>query len=175
MGKNIFITGSAGFIGSHTVKRAISDGHMVVGIDNLEETYDSKIKRMRIQELSGLKNFEFVLGEIGDKKLVADIIKNNDINCVINLAAKAGVRTSISQPLKYYQTNLLGTLNILNALSSNPEIKLIQASTSSVYGRSYKKFVESDTNVKPISPYAASKKAAEEISPGTVNSRALRF
>jgi len=163
MGKNIFITGSAGFIGSHTVKRAISDGHMVVGIDNLEETYDSKIKRMRIQELSGLKNFEFVLGEIGDKKLVADIIKNNDINCVINLAAKAGVRTSIAQPLKYYQTNLLGTLNILDVLSSKPEIKLIQASTSSVYGSAYNKFIESDTSIRPISPYAASKKSAEEL------------
>ena len=80
MGKNIFITGSAGFIGSHTVKRAVNDGHMVVGIDNLEETYDSKIKRMRIKELSGLKNFEFEFGEIGDKNLVTNIIKNKDIN-----------------------------------------------------------------------------------------------
>lgn len=163
MNKNLLITGCAGFIGSHTVKEAVSSGDVVIGIDNLERTYDPSLKDMRINELSKLKNFEFIHQDINDKYLINKIIDEKKIDCVINLAAKAGVRKSVLHPYEYYQTNLLNTLNILEILKVNKNIKLIQASTSSVYGNTEGKFNETNTSINQISPYASSKKSVEDL------------
>jgi len=163
MNKNLLITGCSGFIGFNTVIQAISDGNFVIGIDNLESTYDSNLKSIRLKELNKLKNFEFIHKDIKDKDIIKKIIDEKKIDCIINLAAKAGVRKSISQPSEYYQTNLMNTLNILDVLKLYPHVNLIQASTSSVYGNTRGKFSEDNSSINQISPYASSKKAAEDL------------
>jgi len=163
---NIFLTGAAGFIGFHTADRLLGKGHNLLCIDDLNNHYDPSIKYKRIEFLKQkYKNkFQFERVDIRNKDELEKFFKNFDIEVVINLAARAGVRNSVKNPWIYYETNLTGVLYILELIKKyNPSILLIQASTSSVYGLNKIPFDEEDKVDKPLSPYAASKKASEEL------------
>ena len=113
MGK-YFVTGAAGFIASKVCEDLLADGHSVVGIDNFDPVYDLRIKEFRLNKISSNSNFSFYRESICDREKLASIFKtHNDIDGIINLAAKAGVRDSLSNPCSYYETNLTGTLNLL--------------------------------------------------------------
>ncbi|MBU1076186.1 MAG: GDP-mannose 4,6-dehydratase [Spirochaetes bacterium] len=164
--KKVLITGAAGFIGFHTVIRLIKEGFQVTGIDDINDHYDPFIKRKRLEYLKNNFNdsFRFQKLDIRFKKKVEDFLKKDDYHAVVNLAARAGVRNSIINPWLYYETNTVGVLNILEGLKRfQPEALLIQASTSSVYGDNKVPFNESDRVDHPVSQYAASKKASEEL------------
>lgn len=158
----VLITGGAGFIGSAIAKKLINRGDQVVMIDNFNDYYDPSLKEARIKKF--LKGYKFKLyrGDIRDVKLTEKIFKTEKIDKVIHLAAMAGVRYAIEQPLLYADVNILGTTNLLN-LSAKYKIKnFVYASSSSVYGNNKKQpFSETDNVDTPISPYAASKKATE--------------
>lgn len=157
----VIITGCAGFIGSSSVELFLEKGHTVIGVDNFDTTLysrDSKEKNIK----NALRNpaFQFIEGDILDEKLYTNL--PTDIDCVIHLAAKAGVRPSIQNPAGYAEVNIKGTLNILEWMKENQIRKMVFASSSSIYGNNKKiPFSEDDTTDKPISPYAASKKACE--------------
>jgi len=158
----ILVTGAAGFIGSHLVDRLISLNEYVIGIDNFDPFYDKKIK---LSNCAGFVNSPCYIHydiNIFEQKLLEEIFSKHKIDVVIHLAAKAGVRPSIADPTGYYNTNVIGTLNILEVMKKNGVKKMIFASSSSVYGNNNKTpFSETDTVDNPISPYAASKKAGE--------------
>ena len=158
----IMVTGCAGFIGSHVVDRLLSGGKNVVGVDNLDSFYDPSIKMKNIEHNLDNNNFVFYRADIRDKAEIDQIFEDNDIDVIIHLAARAGVRPSIQDPLLYEDVNIKGTLNLLE-LSKKCGIKnFIFASSSSVYGVNEKvPFSESDMVERSISPYAASKKACE--------------
>lgn len=164
--EKILITGCAGFIGFHAVQKFAREGFRVLGVDDLNDHYDPLIKRMRLKYLQ--KNlgssFIFKRTDIRDKRKVDGLIKKEKFRAVVNLAARAGVRNSVIDPWIYYQTNTIGVINILQALKEHqPSALLVQASTSSVYGDHEVPFREDDRVDHPLSPYAASKKASEEI------------
>lgn len=158
----IMVTGCAGFIGSHAVDRLLSSGKNVVGVDNFDSFYDPSIKMKNIEHNLDNNNFVFYRADIRDKAEIDQIFEDNDIDVIIHLAARAGVRPSIQDPLLYEDVNIKGTLNLLE-LSKKCGIKnFIFASSSSVYGVNEKvPFSESDMVERSISPYAASKKACE--------------
>ena len=159
--EKILITGAAGFIGSHLAERLLNLEYEVTGIDNFDEFYDPAIKRSNIKNCLDNSRFRFFEADIRNPEVMAKII-TPDISCVVHLAAKAGVRPSIENPLLYNDVNINGTMNILEALRSSKIRKLIFASSSSVYGNNRKvPFSESDNVDFPISPYAATKKAGE--------------
>jgi UDP-glucuronate 4-epimerase len=159
---NILVTGCAGFIGSNLVDRLLSLGFRVVGIDNFDRFYSEQVKLRNIQNAIQCPNFCFVRGDIQEKNTLANIFDKEKIELVVHLAAKAGVRPSIDNPNDYYEANLLGTLNVLDAMKLYKINKLVFASSSSIYGNNIKvPFSESDTVDHPISPYAATKKAGE--------------
>jgi len=163
--KKVLITGAAGFIGFHTVKKFIENNYYVVGIDDINNHYDPLIKKKRIEKLKKKykEKFEFKKINIINKKKI-DLLLKEKYDLIINLAARAGVRNSLKNPWIYYQTNTIGVLNILEAIRDyQPDTLLIQASTSSVYGDNKVPFDENDRVDFPLSPYAASKKASEEI------------
>lgn len=158
----ILVTGVAGFIGSNLAEDLIKQGYSVTGIDNFDSFYDEKIKKNNISVLE--KSTQFILHKIDllEKEKVSQIISEGSYDLVIHLAAKAGVRPSIVNPVGYFKTNLEGTLNLLEAMKAANLKKLIFASSSSVYGNNEKvPFSENDNVDFPISPYAASKKAGE--------------
>ncbi len=158
----ILITGAAGFIGYYISKKLLSLNKTIIGIDNLNEYYDVKIKKDRIKNLKNYKNFQFIKIDLGDLKKLDNLFKKYEIKYVVHLAAQAGVRYSIKNPSIYFKSNIEGFFNILE-LGRKYKIKhLIFASTSSVYGNS-KKFPlnESENTDKPLSFYAASKKSNE--------------
>ena len=164
--KKVFITGVAGFIGFHTAKKFLNNDFYVVGIDDLNNHYD---KKMKIKRIENLKNnfkdkFQFYKTDILDKTKIEKLLKK-DYDLIINLCARAGVRYSVVNPFIYFQTNTIGVINILEIMKKfKIETTLIQASTSSVYGNNNKvPFNENDKVDFPLSPYAASKKASEEI------------
>ncbi len=162
----ILLTGCAGFIGFHTVIKLAKEGIKVLGIDNLNDHYDARMKYKRLEYLKNnfKNNFEFKKLDIVNKKQLELLIEKEKFSTIINLAARAGVRNSIINPWIYYETNTVGVLNILNALKKyQPETTLIQASTSSVYGDNEVPFRENDRVDHPLSQYAATKKASEEI------------
>lgn len=162
MNKNILITGVAGFIGSHLAGKLLEDGHHVIGIDNFDGFYAREIKQKNLDLLSGAKNFEFHPVDICDFHPLETIFSRNRLDGVVHLAAKAGVRPSIEHPADYYNTNVAGTLHILECLKKQDCRKLVFASSSSVYGNNEKTpFSETDNVDNPISPYAATKKAGE--------------
>jgi len=160
----ILITGGAGFIGSNIAKKLIDRGDKVVIIDNFNDYYDPQLKRDRIKIF--LKGYKFKLyrGDIRDEKLVEKIFKTEKIDKVIHLAAMAGVRNSLKDPKLYFDVNVMGSLNLLEAAVKYKIKNFVFASSSSVYGNNKKvPFSESDPVDTPISPYAASKKTDELI------------
>ena len=182
--QTILVTGAAGFIGSKVVELLLADGFDVVGVDSLNEYYDIRLKNYRINSLlgqadpykpvclsddsSGLirakfstKSFNFYKLNIEHEKEVNELFKKYSFASVLNLAARAGVRYSMENPHVYMTTNAIGTLNLLEAMRHNDVIKMVLASTSSLYAGQQMPFVETLPVNSPISPYAASKKAAE--------------
>lgn len=159
----ILITGAAGFIGSHLCDYFINHtSEKVVGIDNFNSFYDPQIKRNNIKHLENHERFTCIEGDILDKPLLEDLIKNKNITEIIHLAAWAGVRPSIENPDIYYQVNVIGSLNLLNLAKDYNIKRFLIASSSSVYGNNTKvPFSESDNVDHPISVYAATKKTNE--------------
>lgn len=156
------VTGGAGFIGSHLIERLLDNGHSIICLDNFDSLYPRVIKENNIRQMIGNTSFQLIEGNIRDQPLVENIINKNNIDVVVHLAAKAGIRSSIVDPAGYYDTNVIGTLNLLEAMRSCGCRKMIFASSSSVYGNNQKvPFSEDDGVDKPISPYAATKKAGE--------------
>ena len=163
MSKTILLTGVAGFIGSRTAQILLDNNNTIIGIDNLNDYYNIKIKKFRLSLLKQDKNFIFYEGDIEDKLFLSEIFKKHSISTVINLAARAGVRYSIINPFIYASTNYYGSLNLLDLMRENNISKYVMASTSSIYAGSEMPYKEDSSVNQPISPYAASKKAAELI------------
>jgi UDP-glucuronate 4-epimerase len=160
----ILITGAAGFIGSNLAEKLIENNSDVIGIDNFDPFYSRDIKERNINSLKNKESFSFYEGDLLDLDFLKSIFSKNSISKVIHLAAKAGVRPSIQDPKGYFETNVTGTVNLLNTMVENDVKKLIFASSSSVYGNNEKvPFSENDSVDNPISPYAASKKSGELI------------
>ena len=160
----IFITGIAGFIGSHTAEFFLKKGYKVIGLDNFDDFYDKRTKILNLENAKSFKNFTFVKGDILDKKLLEKIFSSSEIDLVIHLAAKAGVRPSIKNPHIYKKVNLDGTSNLLEIMTQNTAIKLIFASSSSVYGETNNVPFKEDVSLsKPLSPYAATKIEGEYL------------
>lgn len=162
--KTILVTGAAGFIGSNLVKRLLNDvdNVKVIGLDNMNDYYDVKIKDYRLAELSKFNNFIFIKGNLSDKELINKIFEEYKPEVVVNLAAQAGVRYSITNPDAYIESNLIGFYNILEACRHNPVEHLVYASSSSVYGSNKKVPYSTDDKVdNPVSLYAATKKSNE--------------
>lgn len=138
--KTIFITGIAGFIGSSLAKRLLTDvdGIKVVGIDNMNDYYDVDLKEARLEELFKFEHFTFVKGNLADKDLINAIFEEHHPTVVVNLAAQAGVRYSITNPDVYIESNIIGFYNILEACRYYPVEHLVYASSSSVYGSNKK-------------------------------------
>ena len=159
---NILVTGAAGFIGMHVVQRLAARGDRVVGIDNLNAYYDPALKEARLAELSGLPQFRFERLDIADGPALDALFAREKFDRVVHLAAQAGVRYSIENPLAYGESNLSGFLNVLEACRRHPVSHLVYASSSSVYGGNAKMpFSEADSVDHPVSLYAATKKANE--------------
>ncbi len=169
-GKTILLTGVAGFIGANLAKKLYKDVKdiKIVGIDNMNEYYDVRLKEERLKELSAFENFVFIKGDIADKKTIDDIFETYKPEVVVNLAAQAGVRYSITNPDAYIQSNLIGFYNILEAVRHSYDNgatgveHLVYASSSSVYGSNKKVPYSTDDKVdNPVSLYAATKKSNE--------------
>ena len=162
--KMIFITGVAGFIGSNLAKRLLADieGVKVVGIDNMNDYYDVRLKEARLEELLKNKNFSFIKGNLADKEIITSIFKQYRPAVVVNLGAQAGVRYSIINPDAYVEGNIVGFFNILEGCRNFPVEHLVYASSSSVYGSNKKVPYSTDDKVdNPVSLYAATKKSNE--------------
>ena len=169
-GKTILVTGAAGFIGSNLVKRLLHDveGVTVIGIDNMNDYYDVRLKDERLEELSSNPSFTFVKGSIADKAIITEIFETYKPQVVVNLAAQAGVRYSITNPDAYIESNIIGFYNILEACRHSYDDgqsgveHLVYASSSSVYGSNKKVPYSTDDKVdNPVSLYAATKKSNE--------------
>ncbi len=157
----ILVTGGAGFIGSHTVERLLARGDEPVVLDNFNDFYDPAIKRANVARFPSVR---VVVGDIRDKALVDELLDASNFDGVIHLAAMAGVRPSVEDPLLYEDVNVRGTLVLLEALRRRPKTRLVFASSSSVYGaREEAPFREDDDIHRPVSPYAATKRAGELI------------
>ncbi len=157
------VTGAAGFIGARTSEMLIEQGHTVVGIDNFNDAYDPRIKEYRLNRLQKLKGFTFHRRDISDKSIV-DLFRNEKIDGVINLAARAGVRFSVDNPWVFVDSNVTGTLNMLEVCRQTGCKKFILASTSSIYGENPPyPTPETASSSEPLQPYAASKKGAEAL------------
>jgi UDP-glucuronate 4-epimerase len=158
----ILVTGVAGFIGMHSAKKLLDDGHEIIGIDNLNDYYDVTLKEDRLKALEGYKNFKFLKLDIKDQKNVLDLFKKESPKRVLHLAAQAGVRYSIENPYVYIDSNIQGFINILEGCRTIKTEHLVFASSSSIYGGNEKvPFSEHDNVDHPISLYAATKKANE--------------
>ena len=161
--KAILVTGAAGFIGSNLVKRLLHDTRTatIIGIDNMNDYYDVSLKEYRLKQLQDPR-FIFIRGDIADRQLIDRIFAEHKPAVVVNLAAQAGVRYSITNPDAYIQSNLIGFYNILEACRYNPVEHLVYASSSSVYGSNKKVPYSTDDKVdNPVSLYAATKKSNE--------------
>lgn len=162
--KIILVTGVAGFIGSNLSKKILKEFNVkkVIGLDNLNDYYDVKIKEYRLKELEDFDKFEFIKGNLADKELINKIFEENKPNIVVNLGAQAGVRYSITHPDAYIESNIIGFYNILEACRNNPVEHLVYASSSSVYGSNKKVPYSTEDKVdNPVSLYAATKKSDE--------------
>ncbi len=163
-GKTVLVTGAAGFIGSNLCKRLLNDYKdiKVIGIDNMNDYYDVRIKEYRLDTLLKYNNFHFVKGNIADREIVNGLFERYEIDIVVNLAAQAGVRYSIENPDVYIESNLIGFYNILEACRYHLVEHLVYASSSSVYGSNKKVPYSTDDKVdNPVSLYAATKKSNE--------------
>ena len=159
---DLLVTGAAGFIGFHLSLSSLNHGERVVGIDNLNDYYDPKLKMKRLEILKEHKNFTFLQIDIKDKEELDNLFASCTFDTVVNLAAQAGVRYSIENPYAYMDSNMTGFLNILEACRQHPVRHLVYASSSSVYGGNQKvPFSTEDPVDHPVSLYAATKKANE--------------
>jgi len=165
--KTILLTGCAGFIGSKVGELLLQQGYKVVGVDDLNDAYDVRLKHWRLKQLQGQADFQFHRLDIADKNGLGKVFADaGPFDAVINLAARAGVRQSLEDPWVYYKTNVTGTLNLLELCKDNKIKKFVAASSSSVYGiprESDRPFCEDQPTDHPLSPYAASKKATEGL------------
>lgn len=162
--KKILVTGVAGFIGSKVSEMLLKDGYNVIGVDNINNYYDIILKLWRLDNLKKYSNFMFYKTDIENYNALRSIFKSNCPNAIINLAARAGVRYSLENPFIYLSTNASGCLNLLELCRQYKVPKFILASTSSLYAGQKMPFKEDLPVNSPISPYAASKKAAESMS-----------
>jgi nucleoside-diphosphate-sugar epimerase len=157
------VTGTAGFIASRTAQLLLEAGHTVVGVDNMNDYYDVRLKQYRQKQLEGKKNFTFEELDIEQLGPLDELFSAHKFDAVLNLAARAGVRYSMENPYVYVSTNTVGTLNLLELMRKHGVKKLVLASTSSLYAGQPMPFTEDLPVNTPISPYAASKKAAEQM------------
>ena len=180
MSMTVLVTGAAGFIGSHTAVRLLGRGEEVVGLDNLNSFYSPDRKRHNLEEIARHQvrpgQFKFIEGDVRDRALLTNLFQQHSFHSVIHLAAMVGVRGSIDNPWEYYDVNVNGTLNLLEAVrgqtrgdtpqpgASGSRANFVYASTALVYGRTEQiPFVETDPADRPLSPYPASKRAAEML------------
>ena len=161
----VLLTGVAGFIGRKVAELLLAEGHHVVGVDNLNDAYDPRLKQHRLDDLLGRENFDFARVDIVDRDALDRICSGyRPFDAVINLAARAGVRPSVEDPWVYVDTNITGTLNLLELCRWTGCDKFVLASTSSLYGAGNPQpFTEDQDTSRPLSPYAASKKGAEAL------------
>lgn len=162
--KTVFITGASGFIGSNLAKRILNDDSdtIAIGLDNMNDYYDVRIKEARLDELNKFENYTFIKGNLADKSLINSIFEQYHPDIVVNLGAQAGVRYSITNPDAYIESNMIGFYNILEACRHYPVEHLVYASSSSVYGSNKKVPYSTDDKVdNPVSLYAATKKSNE--------------
>jgi len=160
---NILVTGCAGFIGWKVCETLLNEGKSVIGIDNMNDAYDVRLKEWRLSQICDNPDFTFHRVDITDRNALEEVFDDASIDAVINLAARAGVRQSLEDPYVYYETNVTGVLNLLELCKEQGIRKFVQASTSSVYGEGNRPFQESQNTDRCLSPYAASKKAAEAL------------
>lgn len=159
---SILVTGAAGFIGFYLSKRLLEQGETVVGVDNINDYYDTKLKDARLDILANFDKFTFIKGDLADKAVVDKVFAEHKPKIVVNLAAQAGVRYSITNPDAYISSNIVGFFNILEACRNNPVKHLVYASSSSVYGTNKKVPYSTEDKVdNPVSLYAATKKSNE--------------
>lgn len=161
--QKILITGAAGFIGFHLSKYLLeTNEYKVIGIGNINDYYSTKLKEDRLEILKKYENFEFHKIDLKEKEKIDELFKKEQFDYVVNLAAQAGVRYSITNPYSYVDSNLIGFVNILEACRNNPVKHLLYASSSSVYGGNKTAPFSTDHNVDhPVSLYAATKKSNE--------------
>lgn len=160
--KKYLVTGAAGFIGFYLSKSLLEDGAAVVGLDNVNDYYDVRLKEARLEILNAYPQFRFVKADLADKETLFSLFAEEKFDVVVNLAAQAGVRYSIDNPDVYIQSNVVGFFNVLEACRHYPVEHLLYASSSSVYGNQEKTPFSTDDDVsKPISLYAATKKSNE--------------
>lgn len=160
---NYLVTGAAGFIGARTSEMLIEQGHTVVGVDNINNAYDPRIKEYRLKKLQALNGFTFHKWDVYDKSVI-ELFKDEKFDGVIHLAARAGVRYSVENPWAFLESNVIGTLNMLEVCKQFGCKKFIMASTSSIYGENPPyPTPETASSSEPMQPYAASKKGAEAL------------
>lgn len=161
---NLLVTGGAGFIGSNLCDKLLAAGNKVIALDNFNDYYDPALKERNVKPNLTNPNYKLIRGDIEDTQTVNSVFEENPIDAVVHIAARAGVRPSIDHPLAYMKTNVGGTTNILMAMAAHKVKKLVFASSSSVYGNcTAERFHEELSVSRPISPYAASKSACEQI------------
>ena len=157
------VTGAAGFIGARTSELLIGQGHTVVGIDNVNDAYDPRMKEYRLKKLMAMPGFKFHRRDISDKSCI-ELFKDEKLDGVIHLAARAGVRFSVENPWVFLESNVIGTLNMLEVCRQYGCKKIVMASTSSIYGENPQyPTPETASSSEPMQPYAASKKGAEAL------------
>lgn len=161
--QTVLVTGAAGFIGARTAQMLLDAGYNVVGIDNMNDYYDVRLKEYRLAQLEGREGFCFEKLDIENLPALERLFGGHSFSAVLNLAARAGVRYSMENPVVYMTTNAMGTLNLLECMRRHGVKKFVLASTSSLYAGQPMPFVETMPVNEPISPYAASKKAAEAM------------
>ena len=162
--KRILVTGAAGFIGAHLVQRLLADGFEVVGVDNLNNYYDPRLKDARLRKLCMGPRFWFFPLDLADRARVESLFRNGDFEAVVHLAAQAGVQRSLTSPEEYVASNLVGFVNVLEGVRACSCRHFVFASSSSVYGTQNKTpFAEEDSTDDPVSLYAATKKSNEVV------------
>ena len=159
----VLVTGCAGFIGWRVCEKLLERGHEVIGVDTLNDYYDPRVKKWRLERLEGSPGFVFRGVDIEDRESLRSLFEEYGIEAVINEAARAGVRYSLENPWVYLRTNAEGTLNLLELMKEFGVKKMVLASTSSLYAGQKMPFAEDLPVNQPLSPYAASKKAAEVL------------
>jgi UDP-glucuronate 4-epimerase len=177
MDRAVLVTGAAGFIGSNLVRHLLAAGEHVVGLDNFDDYYDPAWKRRNVLDLgAALGTFELIEGDIRDAALLERLFSAHDIKSVAHLAALAGVRTSVEDPERYCDVDIMGSLRLLEVARRHELRNFVFASTSSVYGRTTRvPFVEDDPADRPLAPYPAAKRAVELLGHAQHHSHGLNF